>query len=80
MIKTANPNLTNVLTEGYYAGVDRSNALANQERANKLADLQYNQAIEAENQTRALRSYFANKNPNDPDFDQGLGMIAGPQG
>ena len=75
------PNLTQgVMTKGYNAYIDRGNALANQERANKLADLQYQQAMDAENQTRALRSYYANKNPNDPDFEQGLGMIVGPQG
>ena len=75
------PSLTQgVMTRGYNAYIDRGNALANQERANKLADLQYQQAMDAENQRRAERSYFANKNPNDPDFEQGLGMIVGPQG
>jgi len=75
------PNLTQgVMTKGYNAYIDRGNALANQERANKLADLQYNQAMDAETQRRALQSYYANKNPNDPDFEQGLGMIVGPQG
>lgn len=75
------PNLTQgVMTKGYNAYIDRGNALANQERANKLADLQYQQAMDAETQRRALQSYYANKNPNDPDFEQGLGMIVGPQG
>jgi hypothetical protein len=75
------PNLTQgVMTKGYNAFVDRRNAMANQERANKLADLQYSQAMDAENQRRALQSYMANKDPNDPDFERGLGMIVGPQG
>jgi hypothetical protein len=75
------PSLTQgVMTRGYNAYIDRGNALANQERANKLADLQYQQTMDAENQRRAERSFFANKNPNDPDFEQGLGMIVGPQG
>ena len=75
------PNLTQgVMTKGYNAYIDRGNALANQERANKLADLQYNQAMDAENQRRALQSFMANKDPNAPDFEQGLGMIVGPQG
>jgi len=75
------PNLTQgVMTKGYNAYIDRGNALAQQERANKLADLQYQQAMDTETQRRALKSYYANKNPNDPDFEQGLGMIVGPQG
>jgi len=75
------PSLTQgVMTRGYNAYIDRGNALVQQERANKLADLQYNQAIDAENQRRALQSFMANKDPNAPDFEQGLGMIIGPQG
>jgi len=75
------PELTQgVMTRGYNAYIDRGNALVQQERANKLADLQYNQAMDAENQRRALQSYMANKDPNAPDFERGLGMIVGPQG
>lgn len=75
------PSLTQgVMTRGYNAYIDRGNALVQQERANKLADLQYQQTMDAENQRRALQSYMANKDPNAPDFDQGLGMIVGPQG
>jgi hypothetical protein len=75
------PNLTQgAMTKGYNAYIDRGNALVQQERANKLADLQYNQAMDAENQRRALQSYMANKDPSAPDFERGLGMIVGPQG
>jgi hypothetical protein len=75
------PELTQgVMTRGYNAYIDRGNALVQQERANKLADLQYQQTMDAENQRRALQSYMANKDPNAPDFERGLGMIVGPQG
>lgn len=70
------PNLTQgVMTKGYNAYIDRGNALANQERANKLADLQYQQAMDAETQRRALQSFRANKNPQDKDYYAGLRML-----
>jgi hypothetical protein len=64
------------MTRGYNAYIDRGNALVQQERANKLADLQYNQAMDAENQRRALRSYINNMSPNDPNFVRGLRTIS----
>jgi hypothetical protein len=79
--KIIDPSLSQgVMTRGYNESVDRRNALANRERVNRLADLQYQQELDKENQSRALRSYMANKDPNAPDFEQGLGMIVGPQG
>lgn len=73
------PELANALSAGYDASVDRRNALAQQERANKLADLQYQSAVDQVNRQRALQSYQANKDPNAPDYEQGLAMILGPQ-
>jgi hypothetical protein len=64
------------MTRGYNAYIDRGNALVQQERANKLADLQYNQAMDAENQRRALQSYISNMSPNDPNFVRGLRTIS----
>ena len=70
------PNLTQgVMTKGYNAYIDRGNALANQERANKLADLQYQQAMDTETQRRALQSFRANKNPQDKDYYAALRML-----
>ena len=70
------PELTQgVMTKGYNAYIDRGNALANQERANKLADLQYQQAMDTETQRRALQSFRANKNPQDKDYYAGLRML-----
>jgi len=69
------PNQTNALARGYDAAVDRRNVLAQQERANKLADLQYQSAVDAVNKNRALQSFRANKNPQDKDYYAGLRMI-----
>ena len=75
------PELTQgVMTRGYNAYIDRGNALVQQERANKLADLQYQQTMDAENQRRALQSFMKNADPKAPNFKEGLRMIVGPQG
>lgn len=74
------PGSANSFAKYYQDSAFNRNRLASEERANKLGDLQYQQEVDKENQARALKSYFANKNPNDPDFNQGLGMIVGPQG
>lgn len=74
------PGSANSFAKYYQDSAFNRNKLAADERANKLGDLQYQQELDKENQARALKSYFANKNPNDPDFNQGLGMIVGPQG
>jgi hypothetical protein len=68
------------MTRGYNAYIDRGNALVQQERANKLADLQYQQTMDAENQRRALQSFMKNADPKAPNFKEGLRMIVGPQG
>lgn len=70
----------NSFAKYYQDSAFNRNKLAADERANKLGDLQYQQELDKENTSRALKSYFANKNPNDPNFEQGLGMIVGPQG
>jgi len=69
------PNQTNALARGYDVAVDRRNVLAQQERANKLADLQYQSAVDAVNKNQALQSFRANKNPQDKDYYAGLRMI-----
>lgn len=74
------PGSANSFAKYYQDSAFNRNRLASEERANKLGDLQYGQEVDRENTSRALKSYFANKNPNDPDFEQGLGMIVGPQG
>jgi hypothetical protein len=75
------PNLTQgAMTKGYNAYIDRGNALVQQERANKLADLQYQQTMDAENQRRALQSFMKNADPKAPNFKEGLRMIVGSQG
>jgi hypothetical protein len=74
------PGSANSLATYYQNSQQNRNILAAQDRANKLGDLQYQQKLDEENTARALKSYFANKNPNDPDFRQGLSMIVGPQG
>lgn len=51
------PELGNAFGAGYNASVDRRNALAQQQRANKLADLQYESAV----QLRGL-------DPSSPDY------------
>ena len=70
-----NPALGGSLGAGYNESVDRRNALAQQERANKLADLQYQSTVDQVNRQRALQSYQANKDPNAPDYYAGLRMI-----
>jgi hypothetical protein len=74
------PGSANSLAAYYQKSQENRNILAAQNRANKLGDLQYGQEVDKENTARALKSYFANKNPNDPDFREGLRMIVGPQG
>ena len=74
------PGSANSFAKYYQDSAFNRNKLVADERANKLAELQYNQEVDKETERRALKSFFANKNPNDPDFEQGLGMIVGPQG
>jgi hypothetical protein len=72
MIKTANLNLTNALTEGYDAAVDRRNALAQQERANKLADLQMQEYERARAEKEGVRNYLSGADLADPTVRAGL--------